>query len=129
MSIFLQIKPCQNQGSCTDGLDSYECSCIGTGYSGTDCETLDGVCHSSPCLHDGVCLDRGTVEGPYACDCTAVDYAGITCELWIDDCAGVACEHGGTCVDGVRSYACDCDATGYTGNHCELVLPTALTVP
>ena len=29
--------PCQNDGSCTDGVDSHNCTCV-AGFSGTDCE-------------------------------------------------------------------------------------------
>ena len=29
--------PCQNDGSCTDGVNGYTCSCA-DGYNGTDCE-------------------------------------------------------------------------------------------
>ena len=30
--------PCENGGSCTDGFNEYNCSCV-AGYTGTDCET------------------------------------------------------------------------------------------
>ena len=30
--------PCQNGATCTDGIDSYSCSCA-AGFSGSDCET------------------------------------------------------------------------------------------
>ena len=29
--------PCENGGSCTDGVNEYNCSCA-SGYTGTDCE-------------------------------------------------------------------------------------------
>ena len=28
--------PCQNGGTCIDGINSYNCSCV-DGYTGTDC--------------------------------------------------------------------------------------------
>ena len=30
--------PCDNSGTCTDGVDSYVCACV-AGYTGGDCET------------------------------------------------------------------------------------------
>ena len=30
--------PCQNDGTCTDGIDEYTCNCS-IGYTGADCET------------------------------------------------------------------------------------------
>ena len=30
--------PCQNDGSCIDGINSYECICV-DGWSGENCET------------------------------------------------------------------------------------------
>ena len=40
--IFLDIdecasNPCENGGSCSDGIDSYTCDCL-DGYDGADCE-------------------------------------------------------------------------------------------
>ena len=32
------ITPCQNGGTCSDGVDSYTCSCA-AGYSGRNCQT------------------------------------------------------------------------------------------
>ena len=30
--------PCQNDGTCTDGVDTYTCSCV-TGFEGSECQT------------------------------------------------------------------------------------------
>ena len=32
--------PCQNGGTCTDGVNEHSCQCV-TGYTGTDCETSE----------------------------------------------------------------------------------------
>ena len=32
--------PCQNGGSCTDGVDSFNCTCV-AGFSGTICGTSE----------------------------------------------------------------------------------------
>ena len=31
--------PCQNGGTCVDGVDEYTCSCEGTGFTGENCQT------------------------------------------------------------------------------------------
>ena len=30
--------PCDNGGTCTDGINRYVCDCTNTGYEGTNCE-------------------------------------------------------------------------------------------
>ena len=30
--------PCNNSATCTDGINSYSCTCL-AGYTGTDCQT------------------------------------------------------------------------------------------
>ena len=32
--------PCQNDGTCVDGINSYSCSCL-AGYSGPNCESSE----------------------------------------------------------------------------------------
>lgn len=46
--------PCLNNGSCIDGISSYQCHCK-RGFIGTNCEINVNECLSSPCLH-GRCL-------------------------------------------------------------------------
>ena len=31
--------PCQHGGTCSDEINQYTCTCAGTGYDGTNCET------------------------------------------------------------------------------------------
>ena len=33
-----QSGPCQNEGTCTDQVNSYSCTCV-AGYTGDDCKT------------------------------------------------------------------------------------------
>ena len=35
-------KPCQNGGTCTDGINSFTCSCV-MGYSGNNCQTSENL--------------------------------------------------------------------------------------
>ena len=40
--------PCQNGGTCTDGVDSYNCICV-AGINGTNCE-ISEFCVEKMCL-------------------------------------------------------------------------------
>ena len=44
--------PCQNGGTCTDGANSYTCTCA-AGFTGANCEVNNG------CAHD---INSGQVE-------------------------------------------------------------------
>ena len=37
--------PCQNDGTCTDEVNGYTCSCV-AGYTGTNCETSKSSIHN-----------------------------------------------------------------------------------
>ncbi|XP_072051703.1 uncharacterized protein [Amphiura filiformis] len=104
--------PCQNGGSCSDGVDSYTCSCT-DGYTGTTCNTNIDDCNPNPCQNEGSCSDG---VGSYTCSCTD-GYTGTTCNTNIDDCIPNPCQNGGRCSDGVDSYTCSC-TDGYTGTTC-----------
>ena len=66
--------PCQNNGTCTDGINSYNCSCV-AGYIGTDCETKINDCYPNPCQNGGTCLD---LINNYYCICDP-PYSGRNC--------------------------------------------------
>ena len=67
--------PCQNGGSCTDGIHDYECICP-SNYNGKNCEDFDD-CSSNPCLNGGSCTD-GIHD--YVCTCPG-NYTGKNCEI------------------------------------------------
>ncbi|MCU0692932.1 MAG: hypothetical protein MUF54_16150, partial [Polyangiaceae bacterium] len=67
--------PCQNGGTCTDGINSYSCSCA-TGYTGTNCENNIDDCSPNPCQNGGTCADG---INSYTCDCQS-DFSGTTCQ-------------------------------------------------
>ena len=66
--------PCQNGGTCTDGINLYTCTCV-PGYTGTDCETDIDECSPNPCQNDGRCTD---LINDYDCTCDPV-YSGCNC--------------------------------------------------
>ncbi|XP_078495665.1 uncharacterized protein LOC144751206 [Ciona intestinalis] len=104
--------PCMNNGTCTDGVDSYTCICV-AGYTGANCTADIDDCAPNPCSNGGTCTDG---INNYTCKC-AVGYTGATCTTNIDDCATNPCMNNGTCTDGVDNYTCVCVA-GYTGANC-----------
>ncbi|XP_065067473.1 neurogenic locus notch homolog protein 2-like isoform X3 [Rhopilema esculentum] len=77
--------PCQNGGTCVDGVNGYTCKCV-EGYGDPLCKTDINECASSPCQNGGTCVDG--VNG-YTCKCvegygdplcktvfSALDYTG-----------------------------------------------------
>ena len=105
--------PCQNDGTCTDGIDGYTCQCA-PGFSGAMCETSVDECAPNPCQNGGTCTDG--ING-YTCQC-APGFSGTMCETNVDECAANPCQNGGTCTDGINGYTCQCAPT-YVGINCE----------
>ena len=121
--------PCQNGGTCTDGIASFTCTCA-PGFSGPTCETSDECppgfagatceidvdeCAGDPCENGGACTDG---IASFTCDCPP-GFTGATCEIDVDECANDPCENGGACTDGIASFTCDCPP-GFTGATCEI---------
>jgi hypothetical protein len=106
--------PCQNGGTCVDGIASFTCECT-AGFFGDTCENEANGCDPNPCQNGGTC--ESDAGGTFTCTCPA-GYSGTTCETNIDDCNPNPCQNGGTCIDAVDSYSCDCPE-GFYGDMCE----------
>ncbi|KAK3101104.1 hypothetical protein FSP39_000952 [Pinctada imbricata] len=137
--------PCQNNGSCTDMVNAYECSCE-AGFNGTHCEIDVNECFSQPCQNNGTCLD---LINHYVCDC-APGYNDTNCENSfifgnrsllllsimtelvfykdINECASDPCQNNGSCTDMVNAYECSCEA-GFNGTHCEIDVNECFSQP
>ncbi|KAL0131096.1 hypothetical protein PUN28_002587 [Cardiocondyla obscurior] len=132
--------PCENGGSCSDGLVIYNdaritdsqaliltsprmlhemsCKCR-DGFTGDRCEKRQDPCSPNPCLQGGQCRRLGY---DFQCTCP-IDRDGKLCELERSDaCANNPCQNGGSCRKSPDSFSffCLCRA-GYRGNHCEAV--------
>ncbi|XP_036403134.1 protein eyes shut homolog [Megalops cyprinoides] len=107
--------PCLNNSTCeTDANGMVTCRCS-PGFEGTHCEIDTNECISSPCQHQGYCLDR---VNSYSCECK-VGFSGRHCEEDINECASNPCQNGGICQDLVNRFRCNCPP-GYFGALCDL---------
>uniref|UniRef100_A0A8B9EVT9 Neurogenic locus notch homolog protein 1 n=1 Tax=Anser cygnoides TaxID=8845 RepID=A0A8B9EVT9_ANSCY len=77
---------------------------LSAGYEGVYCEINTDECASSPCLHNGNCLDK---INEFHCECPT-GFNGHLCQFDIDECASTPCKNGAKCVDGPNTYSCEC---------------------
>ena len=66
--------PCQNDGNCTDGINSFTCDCE-DGFSGDICEVNNEDCSPNPCLNGGTCIGGADI---LTCQCVP-GFTGATC--------------------------------------------------
>lgn len=114
--------PCLHGGSCSSaGSIGYTCTCDGTGYRGTRCETNydecaigRGVANGNDCNAVATCSDT---VGSFTCACNA-GYSGngLTCSN-VNECTlgSNNCNSNAACSDSVGSFTCACNE-GYSGN-------------
>lgn len=102
--MFLSIPvPCQNGGTCLDGIGDYTCLCV-DGFGGKHCEEDIDECLSRPCQNGATCTQY---VDSYTCTCP-LGFSGINCQTNDQDCTDSSCMNGGTCIDGINSYSCVC---------------------
>ena len=99
--------PCNNGGTCQDGIASYTCVCP-LGFTGLDCETSE---------YKYLSLDWRDAYH-YITAYHPITYLLILCMYSdIDNCQPTPCLNNGVCVDGLNSYSCDC-THGFVGENC-----------
>lgn len=71
--------PCQNHGTCIDGVNGYACDCASTGYTGPECSEDVDECltQKSICWASRICVN---VPGSYKCVCPD-GYCGHNCTI------------------------------------------------
>ncbi|CAH3179035.1 unnamed protein product, partial [Porites evermanni] len=67
-------KPCLNNGTCTDGVNDYNCTCV-PGFVGKNCSNNTDDCYPNPCLNNGTCIDG---VNDYNCTCVP-GFVGKNC--------------------------------------------------
>ena len=105
-------EPCQNGGTCLDGINSFSCDCP-PDFSGPTCEVQVNFCFQDTCQNGGTCFEA---DDGFLCDCP-LGYTGDTCETNVNECEDDPCENGATCADLVGDFFCLC-APGFTGQFC-----------
>ena len=77
--------PCQNSGTCSNGVNEYSCSCL-PGYTGDECQTNIDECASNPCQNSGTCscLPDGEDDATRVLVFLAT---GDDCQTDIDECS------------------------------------------
>ncbi|KAM6956330.1 protein eyes shut homolog [Aplochiton taeniatus] len=115
--------PCQNQGHCLDGVNSYSCDCK-QGFSGLNCEEDINECSSSPCQNAAICQD---LVNSFRCDCPP-GYFGTVCDLDVNECEVSPCLYEGICINKPGGFKCVCHP-GYSGTLCELNVDECVSNP
>lgn len=79
-------KPCKNNATCVDRLNSYYCRCA-PGFKFDNCGEEVNECYSAPCKHGSTCVDQ---VNSYRCSCVAGFTSGVlnVCEIDTDECFG-----------------------------------------
>jgi cysteine-rich repeat protein len=99
--------PCENGGTCHDGIDGYTCECA-AGFSGASCATNIDDCAGNPCANGGTCADG---IDSYTCACTG-GYTGTNCDTPpAPRCGDGVVDAGEQCDDGNPSNGDGCSAT------------------
>ncbi|XP_072301318.1 protein jagged-2b isoform X2 [Eucyclogobius newberryi] len=104
--------PCQNSGTCIDGINSFQCVCP-DGWEGRLCDLNVNECRHNPCKNGGRCVD---LVNDFYCEC-ADNWKGKTCHSRESQCDAITCSNGGTCYDHGDTFRCACPA-GWGGNTC-----------
>ena len=105
--------PCQNSGTCIDGVASYTCMCA-VGFTGPQC-----TISKTNSIND-IPFTIILYLSLYPLNTFQVNQSSISWKYFpdIDDCDPNPCNNGGVCTDGIDSYTCTC-AEGYTGVNCD----------
>lgn len=72
--------PCQNGGTCQDGVNDYTCTCP-PGYTDKNCSLPVNKCAHNPCHNGATCHER---DNRYVCACIP-GYGGRNCQFLLPE--------------------------------------------
>lgn len=75
--------PCQNNGTCIDGINSYSCNCT-AGFIGPNCSHVDPCYNTDPCKNDGKCYVADDYSFFCVCPIPKAYHPGGDCGTPID---------------------------------------------
>jgi len=105
--------PCENGGTCTDGINSFTCQCTSE-YYGETCAERYTPCDPNPCVN-GECVQNGQT---FTCNCPP-RYSGATCQIDLgcqDACDLPTAER--TCTPDENCIcSCECNLGYYFSNN------------
>lgn len=97
------VSPCENGGTCVNGLTSSTCQCV-LGFVGAHCEVEVNNCLPNICENGGTCTNG---VNTFACTCPE-GFTGLNCQASVRMCDTSPCANGGTCVNTANDYLCLC---------------------
>uniref|UniRef100_A0A8W8M2J1 EGF-like domain-containing protein n=1 Tax=Magallana gigas TaxID=29159 RepID=A0A8W8M2J1_MAGGI len=99
--------PCENQASCNDLVNFFNCTCL-PGFTDIN------ECASNPCENQAT---FNNYVNFFNCTCLP-GFTGYRCQKDINECASNPCENQATCNDLVNFFNCTC-LPGFTGDRCQ----------
>ncbi|KAK6314887.1 hypothetical protein J4Q44_G00144160 [Coregonus suidteri] len=122
------LRPCSNNGVCSEGMGGNgTCSCK-PGFVGTACEDCADNLYGSTCSSACTCvhgLCNAGIHGDGICTCFS-GYKGPKCDLELPECSSLLCPQNTRCMQGALdgSLRCQC-LPGYqtSGDQCISINP------
>ncbi|XP_045064444.1 stabilin-2 isoform X2 [Coregonus clupeaformis] len=122
------VRPCSNNGVCSEGMGGNgTCSCK-PGFVGTACEDCADNLYGSTCSSACTCvhgLCNAGIHGDGICTCFS-GYKGPKCDLELPECSSLLCPQNTRCMQGALdgSLRCQC-LPGYqtSGDQCISINP------